>query len=95
MEIGQQSGYMMKKYLMMGKAGKALLCDTSATPQLTMRENVLKLYEWPDGLLYDTRDSSSGMIIVGIIGKDWYHAWFPLTDEFVFIRQSDVWEGNG
>lgn len=94
-EIGQQSGYMIKKYLMMGKAGKALLCDTSATPQLTMRENVLKLYEWPDGLLYDTRDSSSGMIIIGIIGKDWYHAWFPLTDEFVFIRQSDVWEGNG
>jgi len=24
-----------------------------------------------------------------------YHVWFPQTNEFYFVRQSELWAGNG
>ena len=35
------------------------------------------------------------MVIIGIIGDEWYHVWFPATGEYGFVKQSDLWEGNG
>jgi hypothetical protein len=35
------------------------------------------------------------MKIIGIIGDKWYHVWFPKSDEYGFVLQSDLWEGNG
>ena len=32
---------------------------------------------------------------IGIIGDEWYHVWFPATGEFGFVKQNDLWEGNG
>ena len=94
-EIGGQMGWMMKKYLTMGQPGQALLCDTSAMPQLMPRGEGLRRYEWPEGLPYDTVYSLSVMKVIGIVGTDWYHVWFPITDEYLFVRQADLWEGNG
>jgi hypothetical protein len=35
------------------------------------------------------------MKIIGIIGNEWYHVWFPATGEYGFVRQDDLWPGNG
>lgn len=95
-EIGNQRGWMMKKYLAMGKAGKALLCDMSAMPNLFIRGNSVKLYTSTKDSVCDTiLYWEEGMKIVGIIEDGWYHVWLPLTNEYYFVRQSDLWEGNG
>ena len=37
----------------------------------------------------------NSMKIIGIIGDDWYHVWFPVTGEYGFVQQRDLTEGNG
>ena len=94
--IGDKMGWMMKKYLIMGEKGKALLCDTSAMPQLLMSGRELHLYAEPDGTLCEkVLYWQPTMKVIGIIGDDWYHVWFPQTNEFYFVRQSELWAGNG
>ena len=94
--IGDQMGWMMKKYLIMGEKGKALLCDTSAMPQLLMNGRELHLYAEPDGTLCEkVLYWLPTMKVIGIIDDDWYHVWFPQTNEFYFVRQSELWAGNG
>ena len=88
-------GYMMKKFLTFGEAGKALLLDTTAMPQLLSRSEMLKVYDEPQAGRYDFRTSTHMMRVIGIIGNDWYHVWFPDTGEYGFVRQSDLWAGNG
>lgn len=103
--IGDQFGWMMKKYLKFGSEGKPLLCDTSAMPEL-MARNIyeLKVFAWPEeaydssGAFYVNAFSDPAyhnMKVIGIIGDEWYHVWFPENDEYGFVKQSDLWEGNG
>ncbi len=35
------------------------------------------------------------MKVIGVIGDEWYHVWFPVTGEYGFVRQSDLTAGNG
>lgn len=101
--VGNQDGWMMKKYLTFGRIDQPLMCDTSAMPQLMARsEYELCVYPWPE--VYDSdalyvnafSDSSyQNMKIIGIIGNEWYHVWFPENDEYGFVKQSDLWPGNG
>ena len=91
-------GYMMKRYLTFGQAGAALQLDLSAMPQLSSRENqMLKVYIQPDGgsFAYHMSEGSATMKVIGIIGDDWYHVWFPATGEYGFVRQRDLTAGNG
>lgn len=87
-------GYMMKQYLTFGESGKPLQLDTSAMPQLMPREEMLKVYEEPQTGWY-TFHYGDSMKIIGIIGNEWYHVWFPATGEYGFVRQDDLWPGNG
>ena len=87
-------GYMMKRYLTFGQAGSALRLDVSAMPQLSGRDEMLKVYTEPQigDYAYHWGDTWK---VIGVIGDEWYHVWFPATGEYGFVRQSDVWEGNG
>ena len=87
-------GYMMKSYLTFGQAGSALRLDLSAMPQLSGRDEMLKVYTEPQTGDYAYHRGDTWKVI-GIIGDEWYHVWFPATGEYGFVRQSDVWEGNG
>ncbi len=71
------------------------MCDMSAMPQMQRRGEELKLYAWTDGSPYATCYQGEVMKIIGMIGDEWYHVWFPKTNEFVFVHQSDLWEGKG
>ena len=90
-------GYMMKRYLTFGKNGSALELDTSAMPQLSPAYAILKVYEEPQAGSYIThwQENYSSMLVIGVIGNEWYHVWFPATGEYGFVRQSDLWAGNG
>lgn len=90
-------GYMMKRYLSFGQTGSALALDTSAMPQLFAENPIMKVYEKPKSGSYTTQrqDGYPSMLVVGIIGDEWYHVWFPATGEYGFVRQRDLTAGNG
>ena len=75
--------------------------DTSAMPQLLPRSEMLQVFEEPQ-MGKNTLHRGDSMKIIGIIGDEWYHVWFqwyhvwfPATGEFGFVKQNDLWEGNG
>ena len=89
-----QQGYMMKRYLVYGSSKGALRLDTSAMPQLLPRSEMLQVFEEPQ-IGKNALHRGDSMKIIGIIGDEWYHVWFPATWEYGFVKQSDLWEGNG
>ena len=90
-------GYMMKRYLTFGQIGNALRLDISAMPQLDSGGKKLKVYKEPQigDYIWHTDANWSTMKVIGIIGDEWYHVWFPATGEYGFVRQGDLTEGNG
>ena len=90
-------GYMMKRYLTFGQSDSALQLDLSAMPQLSPAHPILKVYQQPQAGSYVThwQESHESMRVIGIIGDEWYHVWFPVTGEYGFVRQSDLTAGNG
>ena len=94
---GGQQGWMMKKFLTYGRAGDALWLDTRPMPNLSSTSEALKVYKEPQLGPYTLHWSAFGytMKVIGIIGDEWYHVWFPATGEYGFVLQSDLWEGNG
>ena len=89
-----RQGYMMKRYLVYGSSKGALRLDTSAMPQLLPRSEMLQVFEEPQ-MGKNTLHRGDSMKIIGIIGDEWYHVWFPASGEYGFVKQSDLWEGNG
>ncbi len=91
------NGYMMRRYLSFGQPGSALRLDLSAMPQLSPAFPILKVYRQPQAGSYVThwQESHESMRVIGIIGDEWYHVWFPATGEYGFVRQSDLTAGNG
>ncbi len=90
-------GYMMKRYLTFGQSGSALRLDLSAMPQLSARDEKLKVYREPQTgeYIWHMNAGWNTMKVIGIIGDEWYHVWFPVTGEYGFVRQSDLTAGNG
>ncbi len=90
-------GYMMKRYLTFGQAGDALHVDMSAMPPLFSKDEKLKVYKEPKTgeYVWHMNEDFNTMKVIGIIGSDWYHVWFPATGEYGFVLQSDLTEGNG
>ena len=61
------------------------------------RGKKLKVYKEPQigDYIWHTDAGWSTMKVIGVIGDEWYHVWFPATGEYGFVRQSDLTEGNG
>ena len=66
---------------------------TDALMQAGITEPV-QLSQWGD-YIWHTDANWSTMKVIGVIGDEWYHVWFPATGEYGFVRQSDLTEGNG
>lgn len=88
-------GYMMTEFLAFEEAMEHV---GYAGPWLDWKENL------SDRRLYTAPSTSAGYIleeyaqdyfcILGISG-DFYHVWLPYTEEYYYIQQNDLWEGNG
>ena len=91
------SGWMMKRYLTFGQAGDALYLDVSSMPQMSSKSEQLKVYREPKTgkLIWHMNEGWSTMKVIGIIGEEWYHVWFPASGEYGYVRQSDLTPGNG
>lgn len=94
---GGQRGWMMKKFLTDGRPDKALTLDMQPMPNLFSKGEALKVYTEPQIGPYTLHWNVTGytMKVIGVIGEEWYHVWFPATGEYGFVLQSDLWEGNG
>ncbi len=38
---------------------------------------------------------TQGPTVIGVVGDEWFHVWFPETGESGYMRQQDLWPGNG
>ena len=85
----------MKRTLTLGLSGSALVLDLSAMPQFSPA--ILKVYQKPQAGSYIThwQESHASIRAIRIIGDKWVHVWFPASEEYGFVRQSDLWAGNG
>ena len=96
--VGGRRGWMMKEYLDFGRGyDGAFWLDTLPMPRLSARDDMLRVYAEPQDGAYTYRRNADGttMKVIGVIGDEWVHVWFPGTGEYGFVKRSDLWEGNG
>ncbi len=95
---GGRHGWMMKDFLDLGRQhDNALWLNTLPMPQLSAADEMLKVYREPQAetCTWRTGGGWPTLKVIGILGDEWYHIWFPSTGEYGFVRQSDLWAGNG
>ena len=84
-------GYMMTKYLAFGEDMAAV---AGAAPAMQLRSAQTRLYVSPqEDASYEivTQDP----LVIGILGETWYHVWYPDTGLSGWMKQDDLWPGNG
>ena len=84
-------GYMMTKYLAFGEDMAAV---AGAAPAMQLRTAQTRLYVSPqEDASYEivTHDP----LVIGILGQTWYHVWYPDTGLSGWMKQDDLWPGNG
>ena len=94
-EVFGRVGWMLKKYLSFTQPHVTTL---SAMPQLQIKNGTARLYDktdFKDPYPYQELTDSYNMFVVGVLGNEWYHVWFPGTGASGFIRQSELFPGNG
>jgi len=90
-------GYMMTKYLAFGDQMKYV---SYAGPWLMPKEEAKYLSVY-DGVNAQAQaksiklDSFTGFYVLADLWGEWYHVWFYDLDMGGYVRQSDLWEGNG
>lgn len=88
-------GFMMRDYLAFGSAGHDV---KAAFPSRISLENQTDhfVYAAPEAVDPIANYRYTGMLLVlGLVGDDWYHAWFPEENLAGYVLQRDWWEGNG
>lgn len=90
--IGSTEGWMMTKYLAFG----ADMADVRYSgPWLTGKEEQTRFW-------LSHRPDAPGELrrlgqfyVLGMLSDDWYHIWLPETEAYGYVRQDDLWPGNG
>ena len=96
------NGWMMTQYLAFGKDAWQV---EDAFPDLHHVENSSSFPVWTeDNVIRSKKLAADGdwtvekgehVCMIGILGEEWYHVWFPDLDTGGMMRQSDFWPGNG
>lgn len=97
--VGGVTGWMMTEYLAFGEDAWQV---ELAFPALDFIEGKNQFPVWQAGTTPGLNadgdwqaEHSEIAVILGLLGEDWYHIWFPETDTYGYMRQSDFWPGNG
>lgn len=87
-------GYMMKQYLAYGDAMNTI---ASAGPCQTAKSQFAYLYRHPqdEAPIGVVTENDLALRIIGVVGEEWYHVWFVDSGLGGYIRQADLWGGNG
>ena len=91
------TGWMMKKYLALGEAGHQVKAVFPARVAVDTRK-ICYVYPEPDTAAHPTacyQYDQQDLLVLGIVGEEWYHVWFPEDDVTGYVLQSDWKEGNG
>ena len=89
-------GWMMKEYLAFGDAGHAV--EAVFPSRMAVAEQMDHyVYASPEAkhVVVNYQHEEHGLLVLGIVGEEWYHAWFPDDGLTGYVLQSDWWEGNG
>lgn len=90
------TGWMMKAYLAMGSAGHEV---EAVFPSRVAAENYQYHYVFAQPTTRQPIASyeglQQGLLVLGIVGDEWYHVWFPDDDLTGYVPQDDWKEGNG
>lgn len=84
-------GYMMTQYLAFGRN----------TADVDQRVDSYLLTGEEAALYAHVKDEKpvctivKGPAVVGVLGNDWYHVWDPESGRSGFVRQGELWLGNG
>ncbi len=95
--VGGRHGWMMKDFLDLGRLrDDALRLNTLPMPQLSSGKP-FRLFDEPQDGAYTWHmvAGEDTMKVIGILGDEWYHVWFPASGEYGFVRQGDLMPGNG
>lgn len=86
-------GYMMTKYLAFDS--QVSLADNGLYRQALNQEST-QIYEWPDrSTPHTTIRAERGIMILAVVGEDWYHIWDLREGKAGYLPVEDVQPGNG
>lgn len=92
--IGGREGWMMAEYLAFDD--DMALVEIAAPWLMLLTGADASLYaDYEDAVPCGTLTEDVVYYVIGVLGDDWYHLWFYYTDEYAYIRQNALWEGNG
>lgn len=98
-QVGGVIGWIKTEFLSFGEDAWQV---ASAFPDLYFIEEKEQFPVWQAGTIPGLNengdwqvDRSEIAVILGLKGANWYHIWFPETDTFGYMCQSDFWPGNG
>ena len=89
-------GWMMKKYLVFGDRGHSVeAAFPNRMPLESQRDHYL--YASPDAQrpVDNILELHQGLLVLGIVGEEWYHVWIPEQMTSGYVLQADWFEGNG
>lgn len=89
-------GWMMKKYLAFGDKGRLVeAVFPNRMPLENQRDHYL--YASPDAQrpVENIMELHQGVLVLGIVGEEWYHVWIPELLISGYVLQADWFEGNG
>lgn len=92
--IGDTEGYMMTRYLAFDPPQPL---SFSAMPRMFLKGETATTHTDPQfrhDVMGEIRTTDE-LLVIGLIGQDWFHIWDPLTDKTFYIRQSELFPGNG
>lgn len=86
-------GYMQTAYLAFGD--RTTESVNGLYRQYTTSESV-ELYAWPTlDSAHETVTPTRGLLILAVVGEDWYHVWSTETGQNGYLPAEDVSIGNG
>ena len=90
------TGWMMKEDLAFGSAAHAVEAAFPARMPVESKTDHF-VYASPEARrpLVNQQQLHRGLLVLAVVGDDWYHVWFPDENLTGYVLQSDWWEGNG
>lgn len=86
-------GWMMKKYLAFGSDQNRV---ENIMPTMFIKEGTEEASLYWDAECIDKKGEVSQVVIMGIVGNDCYHVMEDFNpNQTGYVRQADLWEGNG
>lgn len=89
-----REGYMLEKYL---NLSQPFVTTLDAMPQMEVKNGTARLYTAPDeaAAYEEIANENADLYVCGVLSDEWYHVWFLSTGASGFIRQSELYPGNG